>query len=61
VTIFGQVLGQLPSILSGGSNRDWLSSVEAGNMDDKADLLLGAASLVFVLGLVLALAAEVFR
>jgi hypothetical protein len=30
-------------------------------MDDKTDLLVGAASLVFVLGLVLALLAEAFR
>jgi hypothetical protein len=30
-------------------------------MDGKADLLLGAASLVFVLALVLALMAEAFR
>jgi len=41
-------------------NRAWLYPW-LRRMDDKTDLLLGAASLVFVLGLVLALIAEALR
>ena len=61
MTIFGRLLVQLSSILSGAVRIKGGSIAGCGYMDDKADLLLGAASLVFVLALVLALIAEALR